>query len=134
VSQFPPDEVVACALQLTVLVAVTDTVCAGTVAPAAPMNVSEAGLAVSGTPCTSVRVTATCWTTPPEVIVIVPLYVPTARTPVETETVAVAGVLPEAGDTESQLPPNGVVTLADAVKEVLVLLPNVKDCAAIEPP
>ncbi len=73
VSQVPPDEVLACALQLMVLVAVTDTVCDAIVAPAAPVNVSEVGLAVSGTPCTSVRVTATCWTTPPEAIVMAPL-------------------------------------------------------------
>ncbi len=53
----------------------------------------------------------------------------------ETETVTVAGVLPEVGDTESQLPPNGVVAPAEAVKEALPpLLPRVKDCEAIDPP
>src|ERR1022692_430999 len=68
-SQLPPEEVLACALQAIVLVAVTDTVWAATVAPGAPVKVNEVGLALSVEPCTSVSVTGTLTPVVPSVIV-----------------------------------------------------------------
>jgi hypothetical protein len=68
-SQFPPVEVLACALQAMVLLAVTDTVCAGIVAPTAPVKVSDVGLTESGTPCTNVRVTGILTPAVPKLIV-----------------------------------------------------------------
>lgn len=54
----------------------------------------------------TVRLTETVPAVPPVgVIVIVPLYVPTANPLVFTVTVRMAGVVPEVGDIESQFPP-----------------------------
>ena len=69
--------------------------------------------------------------TPAVVSVIVPLKTPIGRPEVLNEAVTVLLVLPDDGETESQLPPGGVVTAAAVVKAIALPDPPLLTVIAI---
>jgi hypothetical protein len=70
----------------------------------------------------TLNVTGICAWPVPEVIVIVPVYVPAVNPLALAVTVALLGMLPVVGLTLSQLPPPVVVTLDDHVETLPVLI------------
>ena len=142
-SQFPPDCVATADVQLSAFVVppllLMVSVCGAITAPVVPAKLSALLLTVMVGSVT-LRVTAivTVFDAPAEEMRMEPVYVPFGSVPVATEMVVLAGVVPEAGETLSQLPPEGVVTEAVAFQARGapdgVALPIEILCDAAEPP
>src|SRR5205814_638262 len=96
--------------------------------------VSDVGVVESTGCAVAVRVTGTTsglFDAPAAVIVIVPSYVPAASPAGLTDTLRLAGVVPLSGLTDNHVLPDGVCTLAAAVKlNGAPLLATASGCAA----